>query len=86
VLTMGQYTNEMILSVRTSSEEINAGEVIRVLVEGVGSAGGHGMMAGGKVDNVDGSDEAAAKVERLLTERLLAELHVPASEPFLLVP
>lgn len=86
VLTMGQYTNEMILSVRTSSEAINAGELIRVLVAGVGSAGGHGMMAGGKVDNVDGSEEAAAKVERLLTERLLAELHVPASEPLLLVP
>jgi nanoRNase/pAp phosphatase (c-di-AMP/oligoRNAs hydrolase) len=86
VLSMGHYNSEMILSIRTESEQINAGELIRVLVAGRGSAGGHGMMAGGKVDDVPGTEAAIAEVERLLTERLLAELAVPACAPVRLVP
>jgi nanoRNase/pAp phosphatase (c-di-AMP/oligoRNAs hydrolase) len=86
VLSMGHYNSEMILSIRTESEQINAGELIRVLVAGRGSAGGHGMMAGGKVDDVPDSEAAIAEVERLLTERLLAELAVPACAPVRLVP
>ena len=86
VLTMGYYSTEMILSIRTSSEDINAGELIRKLVVGIGSAGGHGMMAGGKIDNVDGSDAAIEALERLLTDRLLSELAVPACDQLLLVP
>ncbi|MCM0083225.1 DHH family phosphoesterase [Geomonas sp. Red32] len=79
VLCMGQYNNEMVLSIRTSSEEINAGELIRAIVAGVGSAGGHGMMAGGKVDNVDESAAEISRVEKLLTERLLVRLGVSSA-------
>jgi nanoRNase/pAp phosphatase (c-di-AMP/oligoRNAs hydrolase) len=86
VLCMGHYNTEMILSIRTSSELLNAGELIRKLVAGIGSAGGHGMMAGGKVDNVEESDAAIAAVEKLLTERLLAELAVSPLEPLQLIP
>jgi len=86
VLSMGHYNSEMILSIRTASEEINAGDLIHSLVAGMGSAGGHGMMAGGKIDNVAESDAAIAEVERVLTERILAELDVPAGEPARLVP
>ena len=86
VLSMGHYNTEMILSIRTANEEINAGELIRTLVAGRGSAGGHGMMAGGKVDDVPDTDAAIAEVERVLTERLLAELAVSACEPERLVP
>ena len=86
VLSMGHYNSEMILSIRTESEQINAGELIRVLVAGRGSAGGHGMMAGGKVDDVPDTEAAITEVERVLTERLLAELNVPACAPVRLVP
>ena len=86
VLCMGHYSTEMILSIRTASEQINAGELIGKLVVGIGSAGGHGMMAGGKVDNVEDSDAAIAALEKILTDRMLAELAVPACDPLLLVP
>lgn len=86
VLCMGRYNTEMILSIRTSSENINAGELIRKLVAGIGSAGGHGMMAGGKIDNVADSDEAIAALEKLLTDRILVELAVAAVPPLHLVP
>lgn len=86
VLCVGRYGLEMILSIRTSNEEINAGELIRKVVDGIGSAGGHGMMAGGKVDLLDESDEAVRKLEGFLTERLLEELGVAKDESLALVP
>lgn len=86
VLCLGHYGYEMILSIRTTSEEINAGELIRKLVVGIGSAGGHGMMAGGKIDLLDDSDQALRDLERLLTDRLLDELGVEDRIPLALVP
>ncbi len=85
VLCMGRYGNEMILSMRTSNDQRNAGELIRKLVKGIGSAGGHGMMAGGKVDDLAGCAALPGGVERLLSERLLAELGVADRQPRQLV-
>ncbi|GFO63413.1 DHH family phosphoesterase [Geomonas paludis] len=83
VLCLGHYSQELILSIRTTSEEINAGELIRKLVAGIGAAGGHGMMAGGKIDNV--APERVAELEAVLTQRFLAELQV-TDPPLALVP
>jgi len=81
VLTMGLYNKELILSLRTNRHDINAGEIIRRLVSGLGAAGGHGMMAGGKVDMVSLTPHALQEVEALLTGRLLAELGMAAMPP-----
>lgn len=86
VLCLGHYSVEMILSIRTNSEAINAGELIRKLVAGIGAAGGHGMMAGGKIDIVDNSEAAMSELERLLTGRLLDELGATEREPVPVVP
>jgi len=86
VLTMGHYNAEMILSIRTDNDDINAGELIRTLVQGLGSAGGHGLMAGGKVDNVPEDEAAIAEMERLLTDRLLLQLKVAPAPALRLVP
>lgn len=84
VLCLGHYSNELVLSIRTSSEEINAGELIQKLVVGIGTAGGHGMMAGGKVDNV--TSARVADLERELTRRFLNELGLTDRNPLALVP
>lgn len=84
VLCLGHYSNELVLSIRTSSEEINAGELIQKLVVGIGTAGGHGMMAGGKVDNV--TSARVAELERELTRRFLNELGLTDRNPLALVP
>jgi nanoRNase/pAp phosphatase (c-di-AMP/oligoRNAs hydrolase) len=86
VLCMGHYNSEMILSMRTSSELNNAGELILKVVDGIGSAGGHGMMAGGKIDGIAGSDETITALEKLLTQRLLTEMAVSDLDPWPLVP
>ncbi len=76
VLSMGHYNDEVILSIRTTNTLLNAGEIIRRLVAGRGAAGGHGMMAGGKLDNVSFDPATLKEVEDFLTRKLLVELSI----------
>lgn len=52
---MGCYEDAVVLSLRTAEEDAHAGHVIRKVVAGLGRAGGHGSMAGGRVP-LDGRD------------------------------
>ena len=72
VLGMGNTSGEEVLSLRTDREDIFAGKVIRTLVEGMGTAGGHGMIAGGQIRGVSAEHEVQAELEQELIERLLA--------------
>ena len=83
VLSMGHYNDEVILSLRTTSNLLNAGEIIRRLVAGRGTAGGHGMMAGGKLDHVPFA--ALKEAEAFLTKALLLELSIGDVTPVRLV-
>lgn len=73
VLAIGHYGDEVILSMRTNSHDVNAGETIKRLVAGIGTAGGHGMTAGGKLDHVEYSITTLEYLEKYLTNRLLHE-------------
>jgi nanoRNase/pAp phosphatase (c-di-AMP/oligoRNAs hydrolase) len=46
---MARYQDELVLSLRTSDQYAHAGRVIREAVRETGAAGGHGMIAGGRV-------------------------------------
>lgn len=81
VLCMGLYTDEMVLSMRTIRHDCNVGKIIKTLVVGRGTAGGHGMMAGGKVDHVSSSLKDMLDVENMLTIRLLNALGMPKVKP-----
>jgi nanoRNase/pAp phosphatase (c-di-AMP/oligoRNAs hydrolase) len=81
VLCLGHYSSEMILSIRTVRHDMNAGEIIKRVVAGVGKAGGHGMMAGGKIDEVGPSRKALDEVETLLKTRFLSELGIKRTRP-----
>jgi nanoRNase/pAp phosphatase (c-di-AMP/oligoRNAs hydrolase) len=71
VLGLGCIGNEEVLSLRTDREDIFAGRVIRRLLEGLGTAGGHGMIAGGQIKGVSDSHEAQTVLEQKLISRLL---------------
>jgi nanoRNase/pAp phosphatase (c-di-AMP/oligoRNAs hydrolase) len=86
VLGMGRYVGNEILSMRTLSEEIVAGEIMRVLVDGLGSAGGHGMTAGGQIRDMAASRAAQRKLEVTLTRRLLDLLGYPRRRGTKLLP
>jgi nanoRNase/pAp phosphatase (c-di-AMP/oligoRNAs hydrolase) len=71
VLGMGCTGDEEVLSLRTDREDVFAGKVIRRLVEGIGTAGGHGMIAGGQIKGVSDERQAQVELEEKLVGRLL---------------
>jgi hypothetical protein len=74
VFGMGNYQGEEVLSMRTGDHDHYAGKVIRNVVKGLGTAGGHGMIAGGQIRNVAQEVSVQSKLEAELTARLLGEL------------
>ena len=49
VICMGRYEDELILSIRSRSRRIGAGNLAQHVVGHLGSSGGHGTMAGGQI-------------------------------------
>ena len=86
VLGMGRFNGDEVLSFRTLSHSINAGEVMSVVVDGLGTAGGHGMIAGGQIPSVDPERGIQIELEELLTRRLLQHLGRPVEEGVRLLP
>lgn len=73
VLAMGMFQKAVILSVRTSEMRGGAGDLVQSMVRGIGKAGGHGMMAGGKVDI---GSMTVNELEEMLQERFLKKVGV----------
>ncbi|MFO7830771.1 MAG: DHH family phosphoesterase [Desulfuromonadaceae bacterium] len=71
VLGLGCIGNEEVLSLRTDREDIFAGRLVRRLLDGLGTAGGHGMVAGGQIKGISHTREAQAELEQKLISRLL---------------
>ena len=74
VLTFGEYSRELVLSLRTSSADMNAGEMVKRLVQGIGVGGGHSFVAGGKISPLPDDSAATQDIEKILTDRFLDEL------------
>jgi len=74
-ICMNTYDNQMIISVRTQNPNGGAEELVKSLAKGIGSAGGHGMMAGGQIpmDSQDPSDLAELLLKRTLSFLKLSE-------------
>ena len=83
---MGYYAGSMILSIRTTRPDLRLGELIRRMTADLGTGGGHGMTAGGKIVNVPADDGAIGELAELLTHRLLAELGKDGVQPHPLLP
>jgi nanoRNase/pAp phosphatase (c-di-AMP/oligoRNAs hydrolase) len=73
VLCIGVHQDVLILAVRTRSRRGGAEHLVLHVVEGQGTAGGHGTMAGGQVP-LQGHDPA--RVAHHLTQRALQHLQV----------
>lgn len=80
VLGMGWYEGTQILSMRSLNPDAMLGLVIQEMVQGVGTAGGHGMIAGGQVRDIRADDKSQLRIEKLLTERMLKKLDLPLTD------
>ena len=76
VVAIGLFSDQIRLSARVSSLQARSGEVLRAVVDGLGTAGGHDTRAGGAIPVEDRSPEAIDDLLRLLRRRLLDQLHV----------
>jgi nanoRNase/pAp phosphatase (c-di-AMP/oligoRNAs hydrolase) len=81
VLGIGCYQGEGVLSLRASTPEIKAGILIRTLVEGIGTAGGHGMTAGGQIRPMPMTESGQLEMEKCLIVRLFNALEKKLPEP-----
>ncbi|MFA5515601.1 MAG: DHH family phosphoesterase [Desulfuromonadales bacterium] len=78
VLGMGNFHDSEVLSLRTRTHEIMAGDMIRKVVDGLGTAGGHHTTAGGQIRPLRGEPALQRELEAVLTRRLLEFLgHKP---------
>jgi len=85
-ICLGTYKEDLFLSLRTSEEDANAGALIRKMVGRIGAAGGHGMMAGGRIPLKDQGPRAVARLEERLIRRFLRALKIPPAPGLRLVP
>lgn len=71
---LGRHENSVLVSLRTSDPEAHAGRLIRAAVAGLGTAGGHGTMAGAQVPVSDRNvDEVVAALRRKVLEEIGAD-------------
>lgn len=70
-ICIGRYGEEMLLSLRTTNIKGRAGILVQKLVGKRGRAGGHGMMAGGRIDCSGMKESECQKLEEHLIQRFL---------------
>jgi len=73
-LCYGFYDNRMLISLRTSDSKGDSGAIIRRIVSGQGTGGGHRTMAGGQIPLKEGSADEKKKTEELVQKRYLKAL------------
>jgi nanoRNase/pAp phosphatase (c-di-AMP/oligoRNAs hydrolase) len=73
-ICMGVYRENLVLAVRSRGRQGGSGALAREIVKHEGTAGGHGVMAGGQVP-LRGED--AERVAQRLGQRALAYLKIP---------
>jgi nanoRNase/pAp phosphatase (c-di-AMP/oligoRNAs hydrolase) len=70
-LCYGTHNGRMLISIRTMDLDADAGKVMRRIVSGHGTGGGHNAMAGGQL-GIEGLDERALRrLERTIQHRFL---------------
>ena len=88
-ICLGCWRGNLILSVRTSNPRADAGRIVRRLIGNKGRAGGHGMMAAGKIPcPVDDEEGLLALEERVIRRflKLLGKKESATLEPLIEYP
>jgi nanoRNase/pAp phosphatase (c-di-AMP/oligoRNAs hydrolase) len=79
VLCVGQHDGSVYLSMRTDRTDASAGSLIRRVVGARGAAGGHGMVAGGRLFAEVRDDESLKLLYDDLVARLCQELKITST-------
>jgi nanoRNase/pAp phosphatase (c-di-AMP/oligoRNAs hydrolase) len=79
-VSAGLFEDMLKLSVRSSQLGGHSGEVLRSVVNGMGTAGGHDRRAGGAIRLQDTGQEAIDALLRTIRQRFLSQLKIEDSE------
>ena len=77
-LAVGLFDGLLKLSIRTAHLGGQAGEVLRTVVDGMGTAGGHDKRAGGAIKLADVQHDTVEETLRTVKRRLLEQLEIDA--------
>jgi nanoRNase/pAp phosphatase (c-di-AMP/oligoRNAs hydrolase) len=69
-----RYQGKLLVSIRTSDPGGQAGRIIQKVIGDEGSAGGHGMMAGGSIPTVGMTKKVIGRLETELQADLMGEV------------
>jgi len=69
---------ELLISVRTSQELYGAHKVIKRIIAGKGTGGGHLTYAGGQIPLIKGTESECKGLKRLVERRFLKSIGVSA--------
>lgn len=83
---LGEYRSTLYVSLRTGDPDANAGELIRRVISGMGSGGGHPSMAGGQVPLTGFLREEKAAARQTFVEEMLRLAGADGAAPEPLVP
>jgi nanoRNase/pAp phosphatase (c-di-AMP/oligoRNAs hydrolase) len=78
-LVMGRYNQDLYLSIRSLHRNRNSAKIMQELLEGLGSGGGHEIMAGGKVPEI--SSAAAKDIEKTISNKILKKFSLSRIRP-----
>ncbi|MBI2095039.1 MAG: DHH family phosphoesterase [Candidatus Omnitrophica bacterium] len=73
-LCLGRYKDRIIVSIRTTNAKGEAGRFLRRLIGKRGTAGGHGMIAGGQIHCTTMEHEHCTKIEEEIIQGFLKKL------------
>lgn len=73
-ICMARWQNSLIVSIRTQNKKAKAGKLLRRMLAGRGSAGGHDMIAGGQIDCSQLDEAGYAKLEQEIINRFFKVL------------
>ncbi len=73
-MCLGRYKDRIVVSIRTTNTKGEAGRFLRRLIGKKGTAGGHGMIAGGQVSCTSMEHERCTKIEEELIQDFLKKL------------
>jgi nanoRNase/pAp phosphatase (c-di-AMP/oligoRNAs hydrolase) len=85
-LVTAVHENKLIMSLRTSSKNLSAVDVIRKLIRNMGEGGGHRLKAGGYIPLANGSATEIARLRDVLRRRYLRFLKIKNTRGQRLVP
>jgi nanoRNase/pAp phosphatase (c-di-AMP/oligoRNAs hydrolase) len=73
-ICLGRYSGKIVVSIRTTNTKGEAGRFLRRLIGKRGTAGGHGMIAGGQVACQTMEHERCTEIEEELVQDFLKKL------------